>query len=458
MTTASRGGVLESITRRPWLCAWLIFIVALSLRSALALMLPREILWPDGYRYLRIAENLLEEHSFGTVWQNQASVPTQPLLIAAVQLVFGHSLLALRLFFATLGAATCVVGFLLARELFGVASALVAGALLAIYPYYIYLSTLFEYPQALFIFTMSLAFWLLYRFLRTDRLSTLFLAGLFLGIGVLSVPTVLAFVPVLAACLALARIPRRVLSVAVLLVATALPVGAWTVRNYAAYREFILVDQAGGNNFWQANNETYFRYGKSAVEPPCAAGNADRLYCKELTSLERALHSKGLSVAQIIKAEEATSWKAGWRFLSASPARAVRFTARKLIEFWSPVPDAVTSATGRIEAARDWASILSYIPVLLLALVGVVLLRREARRLLPVYGYLLTLTAVYAVFLPTTRYRLPLDFFLVVFAAYTVSRGAEAVARRQRRRSVVDAASSVRSTPVSSPSVIPPSR
>src|SRR5450759_4179212 len=71
-------------------------------------------------------------------------------------------------------------------------------------------------------------------------------------------------------------------------------------------------------------------------------------------------------------------------------------------------------------AARDWIAVLSYTPVLILALFGLALSRSAWRRFLPVYAYVAAFAAAYTVFLPTTRYRLPLDFFLIIFAAYTL--------------------------------------
>src|SRR5262245_43648199 len=113
----------------------LVFLVALSVRMAVALWLPAEIVWPDGFRYERVAMNLLEGSGFGSLNDNRASVPTQPMLIAAVVLVFGKSYLALRMFFAVIGAATVAVGFALAKRLFGMTPAVIAGCLLVMYPY-----------------------------------------------------------------------------------------------------------------------------------------------------------------------------------------------------------------------------------------------------------------------------------------------------------------------------------
>ncbi len=42
---------------------------------------------------------------------------------------------------------------------------------------------------------------------------------------------------------------------------------------------------------------------------------------------------------------------------------------------------------------------------------------REWRRFALAYVYIISLTAAYSIFLPTTRYRLPVDFFLAIFAA-----------------------------------------
>jgi 4-amino-4-deoxy-L-arabinose transferase-like glycosyltransferase len=417
---------------RPWSCILMILLISAALRVAMALWLPAEVVWPDGQRYVAVAQNLRLHHEFGTAYENRLSVPTQPLLIAAVQLVFGTSFTALRLFFAAMGAATCVVGYLLAKELFDPVVALIAGVLLAIYPYYVYLFALFEYPQPFFIFIMGIAFLMLYRFVRSGRVPSLLVAGACVGLGALSVPTALVFVPALLLSLWLGRVPQMARVAALLLVAAGLPIGAWALRNYVAYGQLILVNQAAGTNFWAANNTTYFKFGKSAVIPPCGPGNEHQQYCEQLQGLLARLRSSNLSPEQSIAAHEAAAWKAGWDFVSESPARSVVLSARKVLEFWSPIPDAATGGRASGGAARDWIAIWSYTPVLLLAIVAMMLSARQTRRLLPLYAYILTFTVVYAVFLPSTRYRLPLDFFLIIFAAYTLKRGSELFTRRAR--------------------------
>jgi 4-amino-4-deoxy-L-arabinose transferase-like glycosyltransferase len=375
---------VRKLIARQRLALGLIFLLAAALRVVVAFWLPREIVWVDGQRYVAVAQHLLEHRGFGGIVDNRLSVPTQPVLIAAVELVFGKSYIALRLFFAILGAATCVLGYLLAERLFDPVVAFIAGSLMAIYPYYVYLFALFEYPQPFFIFIMAAVFLLLYRYMQSKRASTLFLSGLCLGLGILSVPTALVFAPLLLVCLWiwLGRLSQALRHGLILLVAIAIPVGSWAVRNYLAYGEFVLVNQAAGTNFWVANNQTYFDFGKNAVIPACGPGNERQKYCTEVLALQKELRAAKLSDKEYVAADERAGWRFGWNFVRASPTRSVELSIRKVAEFWGPMPDASTSGKAYGGSARDWIAIVSYTPILLLAIAGAFFLVRQTRRLL----------------------------------------------------------------------------
>lgn len=416
MTSAKTPRVL---LRHP---AVVIFVVALAFRTAIALWLPERVVWPDGNRYEQVALNIIEGKGFGTIEENRLSVPTQPILMAAVYLVFGQSYLGLRLFFAVLGAASCVLGYLLTKTLFGRNAAVLAGLMLALYPHLAYLSALFEYPQTFFIFIMGLFFVFFLRFRERNRVSALGLAGFTLGIGILSVPTALIFTVLIVLLLlsrSFAESSKRIL---VLLVAMGIPVGAWALRNYLAYDQFVLVNAASGINFWIANNETYYRHGKKAVVPPCAAGFKDTTFCREFVALQHNLGKGDLTDVQKVVAAERASWQHGLRFIQESPVEFIVLVLKKFLMFWSPIPDAVHSRAEHGGTARIFVSILSYIPVMILAVWGAVLSLGRWRQLMPIYVYFVALTVPYCVFLPAMRYRLPLDFFLIVFAAAALAR------------------------------------
>jgi hypothetical protein len=257
---------------------------------------------------------------------------------------------------------------------------------------------------------------------RSNRLLTLFVAALFLGLATVTVPTVLAYVPLLVLTLWSGKPAVWLARGLVVMVAVAIPLGSWALRNYLAYDQFLLVNKAAGASFWTGNNETYYQYGKRAVAPSCAPGFESTRYCIESAELNARLAPSADSGIEVVNAFDSVSWQHGLDFVRSSPGRFVLLTARKALQFWSPIPDAVQATDSTSLARRGLISTVTYIPVLALAIVAAVMLRRRWKELLPPVLYIAALTATYSVFLPQMRYRLPIDFLLAVFAAYSLSR------------------------------------
>lgn len=415
-TTRLSRSPLSSFVSKPLL----IFLVAIILRFGAAFWLPDSIVWRDGHRYDNIAMNLLEGKGFGSIMENRRSVPTQPILIASIYSIFGKNYFILRIFFAILGSVSCVLCYFLVKDLFSSTHAVFAGMLMAIYPYYIYISALFEYPQTFFILLMAIFFILYYRFLGSNRYFLLFPSGLCLGVAALSVPTVLIYIPLVCLHLLSKSFVESIKRLLVILIAISIPIGAWSVRNYAAYDEFILVNSASGINFWLANNETYYRYGKKSVIPACVSGYEESSYCKEKSALKNELNERGLHGKEYVHEDEARAWNNGMQFIRDNPVLFMQLMGKKFVEFWSPIPNAVSNKKASGGSMRDLISIFTYTPILILALWGVYLTIGRWRKLIPIYAYFIALSAPYLVFLPTTRYRLPLDFFLIMFAAVAI--------------------------------------
>jgi 4-amino-4-deoxy-L-arabinose transferase-like glycosyltransferase len=431
---------LEDFAGRITLCNVLVLALALVPRLVVAFWLPDAIIWEDGNRYVKVALILLDGDGFGGIYENWLSVPTQPLLIAGLLAVFGKSsLLSLRIAFAVLGTFSCLLGSVLARRMFGAVAGLLAGLMLAFYPHLIYLSATFEYPQTLFIFFMAVFFLLQWGYRQKLKLHLLFIASLFLGLATVTVPVVIAFVPLFVLTL-LTRRPAQFLARAlVVLAAVAIPLGSWALRNYAAYGEFVLVNKAASSSFWSANNETYYQYGKKAIAPVCGPGNENTSHCLEHRDLDAQLVSRAGEGIAVVDYFEAESWRHGFEFVRASPWRFVKLTARKAVQFWSPIPDAVQATDETSLQSRNIISIATYVPMMLLALASMLWLASRWRDLLPWYLYILTIWGLYSVFLPEMRYRLPLDYMLLIVGAAGLARLLE---RARRQKSLESAAES----------------
>jgi 4-amino-4-deoxy-L-arabinose transferase-like glycosyltransferase len=419
-----------------------VFVIALVLRCGVAIWLPKAVIWPDGERYERVALNLLHGEGFGSLSDNRQSVPTQPLLIAGVYKVFGQNYLALRLLFAVLGSASCVLGAILAQRLLGSGAGFVAGFLLAGYPLLVYLQALFEYPQGFFILLMALFFLLYYRFLATGSNGLLFLSAATLGLAVLTVPTVLIFVAAWCLLLLTRNLRETAIRLAVVGLAMTVTVGSWTYRNYAAYDTPILVNKAAGFQFWTSNNDAYFEYGKPAVTPACAEGYESTKFCVQYRELNLDLDRRQLDGVERVLEFDRVSWRHSFDFIRESPGRFALLIPRKFADFWRPTPDAVHQGREYGGAARDVIAIATYIPMVLLALIGLIITRNQWRHLAPVYLYVVTFVLPYAVFIPATRYRIPIDFILIMFSADALFRGWTFFSRRTHQEldatSVVD--------------------
>jgi 4-amino-4-deoxy-L-arabinose transferase-like glycosyltransferase len=110
-------------------------------------------------------------------------------------------------------------------------------------------------------------------------------------------------------------------------------------------------------------------------------------------------------------------------------------TAKEFIHFWTFVPDRVVTkdpayrekahqADSRMQVEHsltspllDYVSILTYGPVLVLALAGLILSRARWRTLSLILFMLLSQAIGYSFFFTQVRYRLPVEFCLMILAA-----------------------------------------
>src|SRR5215471_621422 len=145
----------------------------------------------DSAFYRTIGLNLLNEHCFcmypyvTTVYR----APLWPFTIAGISVVFGPNEYYARVFLSLIGAGTCVLVYLFARDLFGWRIGLLAGAFAAIYPeLYIYDGWL--YTESLYIFLLFAICYSLYRLLRKPERNwrNWILCGILLGLLSLTRP------------------------------------------------------------------------------------------------------------------------------------------------------------------------------------------------------------------------------------------------------------------------------
>lgn len=398
-----------------------LLLFALTLRLGAALYLPDQMTWPDGHRYERAALALLA----GEGYADAKDPPLQAIALAAVYTLTDNSVRAARIIWAVLGTVTCLVCFEIARMLFSRAAALLALAIASVYPLTLYISVLPEYPQALFALLLNLGVLLALRCMRpTAGFAAALVTGLTLGLACLAVPTALAFAALLIMWMVLRRGQRvsiRTAQAVVIAASCAVVIVAWGAWHHALTGRFVVISTNGGHNFYKGNCELMLAY----RDP-----DAEDILSGDPTADDDPAWQRYRAVTQAAgeiadpAARDRYYYARGLEFIRAHPRNALLMFGRKFVDFWAPFVRTVEDirAHRSIFSVRNAVLSLTYAPVLLTALLGVVRLRRHWAVLLPLYLAILSQCIAYTAVHTSARYRSPIDFLLIVLAAAAVIR------------------------------------
>jgi len=227
----------------------------------------------DAAWYNHIAYNIVYQHCFcqysnhpsisrPPLWSFILSIfylvtpqPSSQLLDSGVQVFYG------RLFYCFIGSFTCVLVYLLARDLFGKRIALIAGIIAALYAgLFIYDGWL--YSESLYTFLLTAFTYSLYRLQRTSKRRWVVFSGLFLGMAALTRPNGLILLGLLflwaIAVLLSKELPWQTAvksTVAITCIAAVL-IAPWTYRNYLVSHSFVPVSIGEGDVLLGAYNDS----------------------------------------------------------------------------------------------------------------------------------------------------------------------------------------------------------
>ena len=377
-------------SRRLWL---VILATALAARLAFALLLPPDFIFSDTTDYDRMARGIIEHGTYGVI---PLRAPGYPTFMAAVYLVFSHSVLAIRLVEVAIGTASVGLIGLLGTRLFGVTAGLIAGAIAAVHPVIVFLPSAL-YTENLLIFFIVLALLMAFEAARRGSLLRWAACGAMFGFAILIRPNVVAMLPGLglgfAFVVARARRGwiRPAFATAAALALTLLP---WEVRNHQIYGQWFFVSTGGGRQFYAGNNPD--ATGVTTVHP-----EYDTRIWEEL------IRQPGWV------GQDRYLYRKGWEFIREHPARAAQLYLTELGNLFALHPETVTrTLTNRwSRVTQSIASLVVYAGVLL------ALFRwRQAPSLWPLAGAVVTYSLANSLVYSSMRYRMVFEPCLIVMA------------------------------------------
>lgn len=432
MTTAkqinSRQGIPAASTReRRWF--WAILAAALFMRLlVVSFEFQKPVMqfyshpWEMGLLANSLIHGLGYSSPFGVPTGPTAFIaPGYPTIVAGIFLLFGaytsKSALVIVLLNVAAALGTIALIMRLARRLFGIAAAYIAGTVWAVSLPVLWLPVIFweSNLSALFFVTMlTLA-------LRTRGAPTganWILLGAFTGVAALINPALIfSFVAIMGWVAVEAWLAARANSsntssairwkppVLGVLALTAVFI-AWPIRNAVRFHAFIPLRSTVGFEMWMGN-----RAG--------ATGRLDESIYPMLNQHELDLYKAQGEVAYIHGKSAAA-----WSYIGSHPAWFTAMTTRRIFRFWS--------GTGNVDGSPLYEA--HALATTLLGLLGLGLLYRRNRSLAVLFALpLLLFPLPYYMTHAEFRYRLNLDPVLTLLAGYAAMRVVAAVRTRRSR-------------------------
>jgi 4-amino-4-deoxy-L-arabinose transferase-like glycosyltransferase len=394
-------------------------LTALALRLVVVGFVYRDFLvpgrdhWEFGYEMGKIAYSIANGHGFSNPYWIETGptamiTPVFPYLMSSVFSLFGAytkaAALAVLTFNSLVSALTCVPIFFLARNTFGLRTAIAAAWAWAFFPYAVYFSASSMWYHSLVALLLTLLLLIASYLENRTRLWMWAGFGFLWGFAALTTPVVLAVLPFLAGwvCYRLHRNGRNwkmpAATTVFVLLATVAP---WMVRNYRVFHQPVFLK----DDFWMevcvGNLGNATHWWNDSVHP--AGNNAELAEFRQLGELGYMLKERRQAFAFIQSHPGIYLW------------RSFRRVVYMWTGFWSLRPEYLRGEP------LDLANTFFCTTFTVLAMTGLHKALRSSRNAAMPYALVLfAFPLVYYLTHSEISYRLPMEPELVVLASFAV--------------------------------------
>jgi len=360
----------------------IVVLAGFALRVIAALVVPdQSATLGDAVAYREAGHSLWATGHLGTPFY----MPLYPALVAVtgpgwVQLLIDISL----------SPATIWLIYELTKQIFGdKRTALVAAAIAAVYPFFIFYSIV-GLTETSFMALLVAAYLCWYR-------NAFVPAAIFSVFAILTRPIFDPLAPILVIYFAFVvsglSIGGTAKQLAVYAAIYCVMMAPWWAHNYNVYGSFVRLNLGSGLALFSANN------------PSNLTGGFD-------TKLNESMAPYN-GISDPIARDKALR-DAAFSYMKDNPERTLVQASKRFIRFWYPWPYADEYGSVKYKII----SLFSFVPVLLMALVYVIFGGHvQFKRIAPLLLFCAYLTSLHMVFPGSLRYRLPLEPFLVILAA-----------------------------------------
>jgi len=382
----------------------------------------RESYFERGNRYSIInplAQNIIHRHEFSVTPGHPTAghEPLYPLAVAGAYALFGTNWLSLAVIQALVAALNGLIIYYVALRIFANPTLSLASlALFSFYPFYV-TQSISVTDTVFFCFGLALATLLTIRCVPAAKIGPSVLCGLGWGLTLLTRFSAVALFPMALLYFFLSSPWKKAVRTAVgVVIACCLVLAPWAYRNYR-HSGKIFITSHGAIEVWLGYNPETENVLRNDISVDTMKLDLEKKI-PEIGRLRSEDHASLISE----EAEESRVFiREALSFAARNPGLCLKMVPLKLWKYWSWNYNPV-SPSANAPAAKWWPAVytLSYSPVLILALFGVFIKRPTVRSpailLLFFLGYSLLHAALYGF----SRLRIPLDQFLMIYAASAI--------------------------------------
>jgi len=450
---------------------WKIFILGLTLRVGLTLVLGERLLpLADQPVFLDMAENIaagrgisvsqelvgipenvsdslravlmtrperLRDMQLNALWgivrPNQPTAffePFYPVFLGVVRAVFGPTpgirfgpketipygpkITVVRLFQSTFDASVILILYFLGSALFTPVTGGLAALIYCFYPYSIVFVTNIV-TQNTFLFLQALMVFFLVRTLDRQSWISYILLGLTAGLTLLTRISLITFIPFIVLCLYLPlrgqlKWGRLLVSLGIMV----LVLVPWVVRNQMVLGEPLLLPTKGGRNLWEYNLQVFTSEkmrgkvtGVDLIYQNFAKKNYNRLKKKELIPFPDFTDETEIERDRILKDRAK-------RFILANPWIYAQLCGLRVYQLFRVIPRHLGGPLATAASLLTWGWILPA------SIIGFVLSLRLWRRRFVIYALILYTVVTHAATASGIPHRIPTDPYFILLAAFFI--------------------------------------
>lgn len=377
---------------------------------------------PPDWEYGDIARNLVQGKGFAriaypseTLELTSSHAPFYPHVLSIAYSLFPPpwSFLCVQLIQSILSIFIIIIAFKTTELLFDKAAAFATALGVAIYPPIVYYSASIT-PTLFFLFFLSLTVVLLLN-VRPCTFTKSILIGVAYGCALLCDPIAFALIPAVLFWFIVTRRKTTKYLLIALFVAF-MVILPWSIRNLRVHKSCVPITTQFGHNFWIGNNPRatgtdYYRVvtdnNKHSILMTSTLPRSEKHKLQRMTEHQRSHYF-------ISKA---------FNFIYKNPFQCIRLLVKKTLYYWWFSPSSINGSPTALQYRTIYA--LFYVPLLVFALFGFAIyaLEHQPTDLILLLALIIMISAVYIVtHVGLARYRIPIEFFLLMMAGSTKSR------------------------------------